>query len=84
MAVAWQYSSKGWVNGISVPVDLDVDFDGVVNLAAPERKTNLQIAQEVKQGLWGNKYSRPSRCQRLTEAGYDYYAIQHIVNNMMK
>lgn len=84
MAVAWQYSSKGWVNGISVPVDLDVDFDGVVNLAAPERKTNLQIAQEVKKGLWGNKYSRPSRCQRLTEAGYDYYAIQHIVNNMMK
>lgn len=84
MAVAWQYSSKGWVNGISVPVDLDVDYDGIINLAAPERKTNLQIAQEVKQGLWGTKYSRPSRCQRLTEAGYDYYAIQHIVNNMMK
>ena len=84
MASAWQYSSKGRVNGISVPVDLDVDFDGVVNLASPERKTNLQIAEEVKQGLWGNKYSRPSRCQLLTAAGYDYYAIQHIVNNMMK
>lgn len=84
MAVAWQYSSKGRVNGISVPVDLDVDFDGVVNLAAPDRKTNLQIAEEVKQGLWGYKYSRPSRCQLLTEAGYDYHAIQHIVNNMMK
>lgn len=84
MAVAWQYSSKGRVNGISVPVDLDVDFDGIINLAAPDRKTNLQIAEEVKQGLWGNKYSRPSRCQLLTAAGYDYYAIQHIVNNMMK
>lgn len=84
MAVAWQYSSKGKVNGISVPVDLDVDYDGIVNLAAPDHKTNLQIAEEVKQGLWGNKYSRPSRMKLLTDAGYDYYAVQHIVNNMMK
>ena len=83
MCVAWQYSSKGRVNGISTPVDLDVDYDGIINLAAPERKTNLQIAEEVKAGLWGTKYSSPSRKQLLTAAGYDYYAIQHIVTKMM-
>ena len=83
-AVAWQYSSKGKVNGISVPVDLDVDYDGIINLTAPDRKTNLQIAQEVKAGLWGTKTSKPTRRQRLTSAGYDYEAIQHIVNKIMK
>ena len=32
MAVAWQYSSKGKVPGINGNVDLDVDYDGIVNL----------------------------------------------------
>ena len=31
-AVAWQYSSKGHVDGIGPAVDLDVDYDGIVNL----------------------------------------------------
>lgn len=83
MAVAWQYSSKGRVPGISVPVDLDVDYDGVVNLAKPGRKTNAEIAQEVLEGKWGNKYSKPSRKQLLTDAGYDYNSIQYIVNKMI-
>ena len=41
-AVAWQYSSKGHVDGIKGNVDMDVDFDGVVNLIAkePYKKTN--------------------------------------------
>ena len=34
IAVAWQYSSKGVVPGINAECDLDVDFDGVVNLIA--------------------------------------------------
>lgn len=84
MAVAWQYSSKGRVNGISGNVDLDVDYDGIVNLARPDRKTNAQIAQEVIEGKWGNKYSKPSRKQRLTAAGYDYESIQYIVNKLLK
>lgn len=83
MAVAWQYSSKGHVPGISVPVDLDVDYDGVINLAKPGRKTNAEIAQEVLEGKWGNKYSKPSRKQLLTDAGYDYNSIQYIVNKMI-
>lgn len=83
MAVAWQYSSKGKVNGITGAVDLDVDYDGVINLARPDRKTNLEIAQEVIEGKWGGKYSRPSRMQLLTAAGYDYKAIQYLVNKMV-
>ena len=84
MAVAWQYSSKGHVNGISGNVDLDVDYDGIINLTAPDRKTNAEIALEVLAGKWGTKTSRPSRKQLLTAAGYDYEAVQYIVNKLKK
>lgn len=81
-AVAWQYSSKGHVDGISVPVDMDVDFDGIVNLVAkePRRKTNEEIAREVISGLWGTKNTIPSRKTLLTRAGYDYEQIRKLVN----
>lgn len=82
MAVAWQYSSKGRVSGIKGNVDLDVDYDGVINLARPDRKTPAQIAQEVLEDKWGTKYSKPSRRQLLTEAGYNYEQIQYLVNKM--
>ncbi|MBR2555147.1 MAG: hypothetical protein IKE94_09830 [Aeriscardovia sp.] len=84
MAVAWQYSSKGRVKGIPTPVDLDVDYDGVINLARPDRKTNAQIAQEVIDGKWGTKYSKPSRKELITAAGYDYEAIRYLVNQHYK
>ena len=34
IAVAWQYSSKGRVDGITTVVDLDVDYDGNIKLTA--------------------------------------------------
>lgn len=85
-AVAWQYSSKGHIDGIGPAVDLDVDFDGIVNLVAsdPMRKTNEEIAKEVIEGLWGTKSSKPSRKELLNRAGYDYDAIQKIVNSYLK
>ena len=83
MAVAWQYSSKGRVSGIKGNVDLDVDYDGIVNLTRPDRKTPAQIAQEVLEGKWGTKRSKPSRRQLLTEAGYNYEQIQYLVNKMI-
>ena len=85
-AVAWQYSSKGQVPGIKGPVDLDVDFDGIVNLigASPYKKTNEEVAQEVLQGKWGTRTSTPSRRTMLTRAGYDYRTIQKIVNDILK
>jgi GH25 family lysozyme M1 (1,4-beta-N-acetylmuramidase) len=84
IAVAWQYSSKGKVPGIGPVCDLDVDYDGIVRLTAPGRKTNEEIAKEVIEGQWGTKNSKPSRKELLTAAGYDYAAIQRIVNKILK
>ena len=44
-------------------------------------KTNRDIAIEVIGGKWGNGEERK---RRLTEAGYDYNAIQAIVNRILK
>ena len=48
--------------------------------APTPKKSNEEIADEVIQGLWGNN---PERKQRLEAAGYDYNAIQAIVNDKM-
>lgn len=49
-----------------------------VKPATTPSKSNEDIANEVIQGKWGNN---PERKQRLIDAGYDYNAIQEIVNN---
>lgn len=80
----WQYSSTGHVNGIVGNVDLNE----LVGAVAPEnkpkpndkRKSNQEIAKEVIEGKWGNGYERKSR---LKKAGYDYEAVQNIVNQML-
>lgn len=86
LAVAWQYSSKGNVPGILTRVDLDVDYDGIVNLiaSAPKRKSNEEIAQEVWDNKWGTKDTKPTRNELLKRAGYDPKAIQAIVNRIKK
>lgn len=83
-AVAWQYSSKGKVPGINTLVDLDVDYDGVVNLIGkePYKKSNEEIAVEVLQGKWGTAKTNPTRKQLLTMAGYNYAEIQKLVNKI--
>lgn len=81
--VCWQYSSKGIVPGIKVKCDLDVDFDGVINLGR-DKKSLEMVADEVMQGLWGAKYTSPTRKELLTAAGYNYYEVQQIVNAKMK
>ena len=43
-------------------------------------KTNDEIAEEVIIGIWGNGEERK---QRLEQAGYDYDAIQEIVNEKL-
>lgn len=57
----------------------DVHYVEPVPTPTPS-KSNEEIANEVIQGKWGNN---PERKQRLTDAGYDYNAIQEIVNNKM-
>ncbi|MCQ2441317.1 MAG: N-acetylmuramoyl-L-alanine amidase [Clostridia bacterium] len=49
--------------------------------SAPSKKSNQEIAQEVIKGLWGNGTERK---QKLADAGYDYAAVQGIVNNLLK
>ena len=44
------------------------------------KKSNEEIANEVINGNWGNGDERK---RRLTEAGYDYSAIQSIVNQKL-
>lgn len=44
-------------------------------------KTNVEIAHEVLEGLWGNGQDRR---QRLTEAGYNYDTVQGIVNALVQ
>jgi len=51
------------------------------NRAKVTLKSNKEIAKEVWQGLWGNGTERK---KRLTEAGYDYNAIQKIVNDLVR
>jgi hypothetical protein len=47
---------------------------------APSRKTNEQLADEVLRGQWGNG---DERRRRLTEAGYNYDAVQTVVNQRL-
>lgn len=47
--------------------------------ATPTRKTNEEIAKEVLQGKWGNGADRK---KRIVAAGYNYDAIQKIVNKL--
>lgn len=83
-AVAWQYSSKGKIPGIGPVVDLDVDFDGVVNLIGSQpKKSYEEIVEEVLQNKWGTKDTNPSRKKLLTMAGYDYKIIRQMVNERM-
>ncbi len=46
----------------------------------PSRKSNDEMATEVIKGLWGNGQERKDR---LAAAGYDYSAIQNIVNQRL-
>lgn len=44
------------------------------------KKSNEELANEVIQGKWGNGQDRKNR---LTNAGYDYQAVQNIVNQKL-
>lgn len=83
----WQRSSKGSVPGISGNVDMDVMYNEVIKITTPVepivtpvKKSNEEIAQEVFQGKWGNGEERKNR---LIAEGYDYNAIQAIVNELV-
>lgn len=53
-------------------------FDTNADIPYPNKKSNEEIATEVINGMWGNGEERKTK---LTQAGYDYNAVQSIVNS---
>ena len=72
IAVAWQYSSKGKVSGIKGNVDLDVDFDGVIDLNTP--------AENVQNITLGNPYREPASNMKEGMSGNAIKWIQYQLN----
>ena len=84
-----QYSDTGKVNGINGNCDMNEMYRNIIGEmqgiqdTQPNvpQKTNEEIAEEVRNGLWGNGEERKNR---LEEAGYNYQVIQSIVNQYYK
>lgn len=75
---AWQYTSDGVIAGVNGRCDVSKwKAEETEKKPAPAKKSNEEIANEVIAGKWGNGAERE---KRLTEAGYNYNAIQSIVN----
>jgi len=51
-----------------------------IAVTTSSKKSIDEIAHEVIQGLWGNGQERKDR---ITKAGYDYYAVQKRVNELL-
>lgn len=74
--IIWQKSSKGSVAGISGNVDID---EGVDNLFAVNKKTDLDVVLAVLKGEYGNGEDRKAR---LEQAGYNASDVQDKVNKV--
>lgn len=90
----WQYSAKGYVEGIGSGVDLDYAYKdypelmkelGLNGYSKEESKPILKsvevIVQEVIDGKWD---VNPKRKELLEQAGYNYDEVQNLVNEMLK
>lgn len=92
----WQYSSTGKVNGINGNVDMDVCYVAYWNTASTPATPTVdtkpvatpssnyaidKIVLEVFDGKWG---SGDERKKKLTDAGYDYDAIQKRITEVAK
>ena len=78
----WQYTSNGSVAGIQGRVDMNYQLEELGGkIHTSNKKSNEEIANEVIEGKWGNGNERKNR---LSNAGYDYSAIQKIVNERLK
>lgn len=74
--IIWQKSSKGIVAGISGNVDLD---EGVDNMLAVNKKTDLDVVLAVLKGEYGNGEDRKAR---LEQAGYNASDVQDKINKV--
>jgi GH25 family lysozyme M1 (1,4-beta-N-acetylmuramidase) len=83
-----QYTSSGDVSGVGGHTDMNEMYRNLVdeikgnnsgNQPAPTKSVD-ELAHEVIDGKWGNGNDRKNR---LTEAGYDYNAVQNRVNEIL-
>lgn len=76
----WQFTSLNGFNikGFGKSLDCNWQYKGFGS--QPVKKSNKELAQEVMKGKWGNGTDRK---QRLTAAGYDYAAVQKLVNQIV-
>jgi GH25 family lysozyme M1 (1,4-beta-N-acetylmuramidase) len=72
----WQFSSKVNVAGVSGLVDANEWY-----VTQSHKFSNEEIADQVIAGAWGTGIIRK---RRLINAGYDYDAVQAIVNEKLK
>ena len=79
---AWQYTSKGEIDGITGSVDKS-QFKNISigSTTKPTKKSDKEIADEVIAGKWGNGTERK---KALEAAGYNYNTIQDLVNEKLK
>lgn len=85
-----QYTSSGSVAGIKSKVDMNKMYKVLLNTNGSNTskpttpntplKTIDEIANEVINGQWGNGQDRKNK---LTNAGYDYNAVQKKVNELL-
>ena len=79
----YNYGQTMWQWGLDRIGGYDIDGDICFceySKPAPAKKTVEQLAREVIRGEWGNGQERKDR---LKAAGYDYTAVQTIVNKLM-
>ena len=80
-----QYSDTGKVTGVNGNTDMNIMYRDLIkeisgSTPVKPSKSIDELANEVINGQWGNGDERK---QRLTNAGYDYNAVQEAVNNKL-
>ena len=77
-------SSKSQIRDVcaisGIPNKLGTYDDGYLAKLNAEKKTELEIAQEILEGKWGNGEERR---KKLADAGYDYNKVQTEVNKLV-
>ena len=89
VAPIWQYGQEAGIAGYAGKIDVDktdICFDGMTSSASTSTtntslKSNDEIADEVIAGKWGNGADRKAK---LTSAGYNYSAVQAVVESKLK
>lgn len=87
----WQTTSEKRISGYNGNLDYNESYKDYpeimkannlnnVNGNVVIKKSNEELANEVINGLWGNGEDRKNK---LTSAGYDYQAVQDIVNSKL-